>query len=567
MARNVAIGIQEFEKIIKSNSLYIDKTDFIKEWWDSADDVTLITRPRRFGKTLNMSMIEHFFSVNHADRGDLFEGLSIWQYEDYRQIQGTYPVISLSFASIKEDNYISTKEKISQLLTDLYLKNDFLLKSDVLPDADKSFFNRILEMEKREIDMTMAIHQLSKYLYNYYGKKTIIILDEYDTPMQEAYINGYWDELVTFTRSLFNSTFKTNPYMERALMTGITRVSKESIFSDFNNPEVVTVTSDKYATCFGFTEKEVFDALDEYGLSDEKEQVKAWYDGFIFGEYKDIYNPWSILNFLDKKKYTTYWANTSGNRLVGKLLCEGNKNTKMSFESLLKGETITSPIDEQIVYNRLGDNEAAVWSLLLASGYLKVLHKEKLIRPGMRPKYTLSITNGEVMDMFFNMVHDWFRETEVEYNDFVKAMLNGNLKEMNIYMNRVSLETFSFFDTGKRASGIAPERFYHGFVLGLIADLSYEYIITSNRESGYGRYDVMIEPKDKGKNAFILEFKINEPDENEETLKDTVQAALDQINEKQYEANLIARGISKDKIYKYGFAFKGKEVLIGMEIG
>ena len=584
MARNVAIGIQEFEKIIKSNSLYIDKTDFIKEWWDSADDVTLITRPRRFGKTLNMSMIEHFFSVNHADRGDLFEGLSIWQHEDYRQIQGTYPVISLSFASIKEDNYISTKEKISQLLTDLYLKNDFLLKSDVLPDADKSFFNRILEMEKREIDMTMAIHQLSKYLYNYYGKKTIIILDEYDTPMQEAYINGYWDELVTFTRSLFNSTFKTNPYMERALMTGIldlTRVkfalqtsngsalaeTMESIFSDFNNPEVVTVTSDKYATCFGFTEKEVFDALDEYGLSDEKEQVKAWYDGFIFGEYKDIYNPWSILNFLDKKKYTTYWANTSGNRLVGKLLCEGNKNTKMSFESLLKGETITSPIDEQIVYNRLGDNEAAVWSLLLASGYLKVLHKEKLIRPGMRPKYTLSITNGEVMDMFYNMVHDWFRETEVEYNDFVKAMLNGNLKEMNIYMNRVSLETFSFFDTGKRASGIAPERFYHGFVLGLIADLSYEYIITSNRESGYGRYDVMIEPKDKGKNAFILEFKINEPDENEETLKDTVQAALDQINEKQYEANLIARGISKDKIYKYGFAFKGKEVLIGMEIG
>ena len=584
MARNVAIGIQEFEKIIKSNSLYIDKTDFIKEWWDSADDVTLITRPRRFGKTLNMSMIEHFFSVNHADRGDLFEGLSIWQHEDYRQIQGTYPVISLSFASIKEDNYISTKEKISQLLTDLYLKNDFLLKSDVLPDADKSFFNRILEMEKREIDMTMAIHQLSKYLYNYYGKKTIIILDEYDTPMQEAYINGYWDELVTFTRSLFNSTFKTNPYMERALMTGIldlTRVkfalqtsngsalaeTMESIFSDFNNPEVVTVTSDKYATCFGFTEKEVFDALDEYGLSDEKEQVKAWYDGFIFGEYKDIYNPWSILNFLDKKKYTTYWANTSGNRLVGKLLCEGNKNTKMSFESLLKGETITSPIDEQIVYNRLGDNEAAVWSLLLASGYLKVLHKEKLIRPGMRPKYTLSITNGEVMDMFYNMVHDWFRETEVEYNDFVKAMLNGNLKEMNIYMNRVSLETFSFFDTGKRASGIAPERFYHGFVLGLIADLSYEYIITSNRESGYGRYDVMIEPKDKGKNAFILEFKINEPDENEETLKDTVQAALDQINEKQYEANLIAREISKDKIYKYGFAFKGKEVLIGMEIG
>ena len=566
MARNVAIGIQNFEEIVKNKCFYIDKTNFIKEWWDSKDSVTLITRPRRFGKTLNMSMIEYFFSVNYAGRGDLFEEFSIWQHEDYRQIQGTYPVISLSFASIKEVSYEKTSLHICELLRKQYQKNDFLLDSDKLSKYEKAYIEKML-FEVNEFDAGMSLHHLSDFLYRYYGKKTIIILDEYDTPMQEAYVNGYWDELVIFMRSLFNSSFKTNPYMERALMTGITRVSKESIFSDFNNPEVVTVTSDKYATCFGFTEKEVFDVLDEYGLSDEKEQVKAWYDGFIFGEYKDIYNPWSILNFLDKKKYTTYWANTSGNRLVGKLLCEGNKNTKMSFESLLKGETITSPIDEQIVYNRLGDNEAAVWSLLLASGYLKVLHKEKLIRPGMRPKYTLSITNGEVMDMFYNMVHDWFRETEVEYNDFVKAMLNGNLKEMNIYMNRVSLETFSFFDTGKRASGTAPERFYHGFVLGLIADLSYEYIITSNRESGYGRYDVMIEPKDKGKNAFILEFKINEPDENEETLKDTVQAALDQINEKQYEANLIARGISKDKIYKYGFAFKGKEVLIGMEIG
>ena len=562
MARNVAIGIQEFEKIIKSNCLYVDKTDFIKEWWDNADDVTLITRPRRFGKTLNMSMIEHFFSVNYAGRGDLFEGLSIWQHEEYRQLQGKYPVISLSFAGIKEDNYISTKEKISQLLTDLYLKNDFLRESDALPDADKSFFNRILEVEKRETDMTMAIHQLSKYLYNYYGKKAIIILDEYDTPMQEAYVNGYWDELVTFTRSLFNSTFKTNPYMERALMTGITRVSKESIFSDFNNPEVVTVTSDKYATCFGFTEKEVFDALDEYGLSDEKEQVKVWYDGFTFGKHSDIYNPWSVLNFIDKKEYATYWANTSGNRLVGKLLCEGNRNIKISFETLLKGGTITSPVDDQIVYNRLGDNEVAVWSLLLASGYLKVLHKEKLIRPGMRPKYTVSLTNGEVMDMFYNMVHDWFMETEVAYNDFIKALLENDLDAMNEYMIKLTKNVFSYFDTGKRETGLEPERFYHGFILGLLIELDNEYILTSNRESGFGRYDVMLEPRDKTKNAYIFEFKVHKP-LKEDTLEETAENALKQIEEKQYETDLIARGIPKENIYKYGFAFSGKEVLIG----
>ena len=565
MARNVAIGIQEFEKIIKSNSLYIDKTDFIKEWWGSADDVTLITRPRRFGKTLNMSMIEHFFSVNHADRGDLFEGLSIWQHEEYRQIQGTYPVISLSFASIKEDNFVATKEKISQLLTDLYLKYDFLRESDVLPDADKSFYNRILEVEKRETDMTIAIHQLSKYLYNYYGKKTIIVLDEYDTPMQEAYVNGYWDELVTFTRSLFNSTFKTNPYMERALMTGITRVSKESIFSDFNNPEVVTVTSNKYATCFGFTEEEVFAALDEFGLSEEKEQVKAWYDGFTFGKHRDIYNPWSVINFIDKKEYATYWANTSGNRLVGKLIRESGRDVKQQFEQLLRGDNLRCPIDEQIVYNQLDESEASIWSLLLASGYLKVISYDRLdkLEWGQKACYEVALTNREVRCMFEDMVNGWFMKVSEDYNDFIKAMLLNDIESMNEFINQITCEIFSSFDTGKRVSKKAqPERFYHGFILGLMVDMKADYIITSNRESGFGRYDVMLEPRNKNKNAYIFEFKVHKP-LKENTLEETVENALKQIEEKQYEADLIARGIPKENIYKYGFAFRGKEVLIG----
>ncbi len=562
MARNVAIGIQSFEDLIKNNYFYIDKTDLIKDWWDSGDSVTLITRPRRFGKTLNMSMIEQFFSVDYADRGDLFEGLSIWQHEKYRQMQGTYPVISLSFANIKECNYASVREKICFLLTKLYAKYFFLRDSDILEGKDKEYFDRV-SVNMSDSDASMALYQLSDFLYRYYGKKAIILLDEYDTPMQEAYVNGFWDELVVFTRSMFNAAFKTNPYLERGLMTGITRVSKESIFSDLNNLEVVTTTSDKYAAAFGFTEDEVFAALDECGLGGEKDGVKAWYDGFVFGKYRDIYNPWSVLNFIDKKEYGTYWANTSGNRLVGKLLREGNKGIKITFEALLKGECITSPIDEQIVYNRLGDNEMAVWSLLLASGYLKVLEKESLKIPGVRPKYTLSLTNSEVTDMFFNMVHDWFTEADTSYNDFVTALLHENVKEMNIYMNRVTLETFSYFDTGKRASGIEPERFYHGFVLGLIADLSNDYVITSNRESGYGRYDVMLEPKDKTKKAFILEFKIHEPEE-EDSLRDTVDAALKQIEEKQYEASLIARGFDKDRICKYGFAFEGKKVLIGV---
>ena len=565
MARTVGIGIQNFEKIITNNCFYVDKTDFIREWWESMDDVTLITRPRRFGKTLTMSMVEQFFSVDYANRGDLFEGLSIWEHEKYRELQGTYPVISLSFANVKEKNYKTTREKICRLLTNLYVKYSFLKESEVLTDADRAFFDRILSVEISDSDATLALYQLTDYLYRYYGKKVIILLDEYDTPMQEAYVDGFWDEMVGFTRSMFNAAFKTNPWLERGIMTGITRVSKESIFSDLNNLEVVTTTSDKYATAFGFTEEEVFAALDECGLSSEKEQVKYWYDGFTFGKHEDIYNPWSILNFLDKGAFRTYWANTSSNSLVGKLLREGNRRIKEKFEQLLKGESVYSPIDEQIVYNQLNGNERAVWSLLLASGYLKVISYEKYneIPENRHPQYELALTNMEVKLMFLNMVRDWFSDAETDYNDFIKALLAGNIKEMNAYMNRVALQTFSYFDTGRSPSGAEPERFYHGFVLGLMVELQDRYVITSNRESGFGRYDVMLEPRHPEKNdAIIMEFKVYDP-EDEKTLRDTVCEALSQIEQKKYAAMLIERGISEEHIRSYGFAFQGKTVLIG----
>ena len=563
MAKTVGIGIQEFSKIRGNDCFYVDKTRFIIEWWESCDDVTLITRPRRFGKTLNMSMVETFFSVDYADRGDLFEGLSIWEEEKYRKLQGTYPVISLSFANIKEQNYESTKEKICETLRALYRKFSFLEDSDVLIEADKRFFKQVMDVDMKETIATSALHQLSDYLYRYYGKKVIILLDEYDTPMQEAYVNGYWEELVSFTRSMFNSTFKTNPHLDRGIMTGITRVSRESIFSDLNHLKVVTTTSDEYATAFGFTEEEVFGTLEEYGLAEEKEKIKYWYDGFVFGEHRDIYNPWSILNYLDTEKYSTYWANTSANSLVGKLIREGNRRIKMSFEKLLRGEHIRCSIDEQIVYNRLGDNEEAVWSLLTAGGYLKIMSYDKEDMIGDEDvMYELALTNYEVKRMFRGLVKDWFRDARADYNDFIEAMLAGNLKAMNAYMNRVALQTFSYFDTGKGPLGDEPERFYHGFVLGLLVDLSGKYAITSNRESGFGRYDVMLEPKNGEDYAYILEFKTYDK-EDEEGLKDTVQAAHAQIEEKQYEASLIAKGIPVEHIRKYGFAFEGKKVLIG----
>ena len=408
-----------------------------------------------------------------------------------------------------------------------------------------------------------AINDLSNYLSRYYGKKVIIILDEYDTPMQEAYVNGYWDELVAFTRSLFNLTFKTNPYLERGIMTGITRVSKESIFSDLNNLVVITTTSNQYNTAFGFTEEEVFTALDEQGISDEKEKVKEWYDGFTFGNNKDIYNPWSIINYLKFKKYETYWADSSSNRLVNELIRTGSAEIKNTMETLMAGGTVEKNIDEQIVFEQLKTNKDAVWGLLLASGYLRI---EEFRTEGRLNKkiYSLKLTNYEVEQMFGTMIERWFGGADVPYNEFINAMLSGDIESMNEYMNRVTRGVISYFDTGKTPSDEEPERFYHGLVLGLMVDQVDNYILNSNRESGFGRYDIMLEPIDKNNEklpGIVIEFKVFNQ-KKEDTLEETVENALRQIKEKDYDAELIKRGVKEENIHHYGFAFRGKEVLI-----
>lgn len=575
MARTIGIGNQDFETIRREGYFYIDKTDLIRQWWESGDGVTLLTRPRRFGKTLNMSMLEKFFSVNYKDRGDLFRELKIWENEKYRKLQGTYPVIFLSFAGIKESTYEGARESMCRTIEEQFNKYDRLLTGELLNEREKAFC-RSISTDMSDSTAAASLRALSDFLGRYYEKKTIILLDEYDTPMQEAYVNGYWTEMVNFTRSLFNATFKTNPYLERAIMTGITRVSKESIFSDLNNLKVVTTTSEKYADCFGFTENEVFAALEEYSLSDQKQKVKDWYDGFSFGERRDIYNPWSIICFLDERKVGAYWANTSANRLVEKLLREGKPSVKQAFEELLEGGALHLEIDEQIVYDQLSTKKNAVWSLLLASGYLKVAGTAFEERSG-RMYYDLTLTNKEVHIMFSNMVQDWFAWND-DYNDFIKALLLGDVKAMNVYMNRVTTEMFSYFDTGKSPQG-EPERFYHGFVLGLMVELADRYVITSNRESGFGRYDVMVEPrslsgmqeKDAGPktyrdsvwDAVIIEFKVQDTDEKD--LAETAHNALRQIGERDYQASLAARGIAEERIRKYGFAFCGKKVLIQEE--
>ena len=561
MARTVGIGLQSFEKIIENNYFYTDKTTFIKEWWENGDDVTLITRPRRFGKTLTMNMVEQFFSINCKDKKGIFEGLAIWKEEAYRRLQGTHPVIFLSFASVKGSSFSTVKKMICQNIKRLYNQNDFLLEGNCLNAAEKEAY-RAVSPEMEEYLACDSLKNLSEYLYRYYGKKVIILLDEYDTPLQEAYVNGYWKELTVFTRSLFNSTFKTNPSLERAIMTGITRISKESIFSDLNNLEVVTTTSEKYETSFGFTQEEVWDALEEYGLSEKKEGVKSWYDGFTFGTRTDIYNPWSILNYLDKKKFSPYWANTSSNSLVGKLIREGSRKTKTIMEDLLEGKALHTEIDEQIIFNQLDQKESAIWSLLLAGGYLRV-ERFSFDEEWGREEYDLVLTNKEVRTMFEGMFRDWFAGSSASYNEFVESLLRGDLEEMNEYMNCVTEETFSFFDTGKKPSKAPePERFYHGFVLGLLAELRGRYILTSNRESGFGRYDVMLEPLHDTDDAIIIEFKVFRP-AKEKSLEEALKAAHAQIDEKKYTAVLETKGISPERIRKYGFAFEGKKVLIG----
>lgn len=570
MNQVISIGKQDFSSLRENNCFYIDKSDLIREWWDSQDEITLITRPRRFGKTLNMSMLNYFFSNLYTDKKALFEDLSIWKEEKYRNLQGIYPVIFISFASVKGNTYQDTRDGVIMAINEAYSEHRYLLEWKGLTEGERKCFEELDNYAKNpgikepvaNDTICNAVKNLSNCLYRYYKKKILIFLDEYDTPMQESYLYEYWEEFIAFIRNFFNATFKTNPYLERAMMTGITRVSKESVFSDLNNLNVVTTTSREYETCFGFTEQEVFCALETMGMSEEKQLVKSWYDGFVFGSRKDIYNPWSITNYLDKKQLRPYWADTSSNGLINRLIRRSSPEIKELMEELLQGREIVVNFDEQIVFEQLEQDENAIWSLMLASGYLKATEVE--YRGILRdPWYHLMITNLETTAMFSSLFKGWFYQSRSNYNQFVKALLNSDLDAMNYYMNQISMATFSYFDmSGKEDGSGAPERFYHGFVLGLIADQTDQYEICSNRESDFGRYDVMMIPRKPGNRrcpAIIMEFKVHNSKKEE-----TLDHALDQIEAMNYDAQLFARGFERKEIRHYGFAFEGKKVLIGM---
>lgn len=564
MARTVNIGAQSFDDMRRHDDFLVDKTDFVADWWAARDQITLICRPRRFGKTLTLDMVRCFFSLSYGNRGEeLFGGLKIWQKPDMRSLQGTVPIVSLSFAGCKGSTYEESLAFMRQVIRVAVREHDYLLDSSRINGDDRALLMRVSD-SMDNTTATSCIGQLCSMLLKHWGTPPVVLLDEYDTPLQEAWLAGFWEEMGSFVRRFFNATFKTNPALGRALITGITRVASESIFSDLNNPAVIATTTPQYQTAFGFTEAEVVEALKEFGLESRLAEVRSWYDGFTFGAVRGMYNPWSITSFLKWGELDSYWANSSSNALVSDLVRGGGPRLKEDFEALLYGGTTTKMVDERIHFRRLYTNPDALWSLLLATGYVRVTRR--LPGAGTRKKLELAITNKEVISAFDGMIADWFADGGEGYGEFCRALLACDADALNRYLGEVTRACISSFDGGRKASSAGePERFYHGLVLGMLVELRGRYTVESNRESGLGRYDVALIPCDGpgGKDpAFVIEFKVFDAHKGEKTLHDTVANALDQIEKKNYVRVMVERGISPERIHCCGMGFRGKDVLV-----
>ena len=563
MARTVAIGKQKFDEMREGDFFLVDKTAFIRDWWGSGDDVTLLCRPRRFGKTLTLDMVRCFLSLEFAGRGEeLFGGLDVWEDPAMRALQGTVPVVSLSFASCKGRTLAESLAGMKRVIRTTVRMHDYLLESAALNDDDRALLRGVSD-DMDDLTATSCLGQLCSMLRRHWGAKPVVLLDEYDTPMQEAWLRGCWDGMSDFVRALFNSTFKTNPDMGRALITGITRVASESIFSDMNNPAVVTTTTPLYEDALGFTEAEVAESLAEFGMSSMMDDVRSWYDGFTFGEVAGIYNPWSITCLLQYREIENYWANSSSNALVSKLVRRGDPSLKTDFEALLNGNTVKKTIDELVDFRRLSQDFNTVWSLLLATGYLRVVRRIGHVPPKTTE---LTLTNLEVRQSFESMVRAWFSIASYQYNGFVDALLACDAETMCDYLSDLAVCVMSSFDSNGSPSRNLPERFWHGLVLGLLVELRGRYEVRSQPQSGYGRCDVLLCPLDGTDSldpAFIIEFKVFDKRHCEESLDGTVASALGQIERKRYASALVERGVEPCRIHCFGIAFRGQEVLVG----
>ena len=552
--KKIALGESDFRSIIENNEYFVDKSLLIKEIFEDSSRIILIPRPRRFGKTLNLSMIRYFVERCDEDRRYLFNNLLIEKEQDIMKRQGIYPTIYLTFKDEKHDKFEDFQMKLAFFVSEIYKKHYYLYESLTF-QVDKDYFDKIINKVSTKAELEMSLKNLSKYLYDYYGEKIIILIDEYDTPIQHSYFSGIYDDTIAFMRNFLSNTLKDNIYLEKALLTGILRVARESIFSGLNNLDVYSILKEGYSDKFGFTEVEIEKMLNDFNIVKEKDEFKRWYNGYLFGNTV-IYNPWSTLSYLkDKNEYfMPYWVNTSENKIIKTILAKGSDGLKKSFEELLKGNTIETTIDENIIMADIEANENNVWSFLLLSGYLKVVNK---IRKEDEIYYEVAIPNVEVKHMYNKIIKDWASESYVssEYNEMLKALINFDYEVFEeIFIDYVE-KSLSYFDV----SGEEPERVYHGFVLGMLVALNNTHYVLSNRESGYGRYDVMVIPKDITKPGIIIEFKRARKN-NKKTIEQLIEEAKTQIEDKKYETELLSRGITDIK--KLVIVFKGKEVSV-----
>ena len=547
----IGIGESDFKILRIKKDYYIDKTKYIKDIIDNRSKVLLITRPRRFGKTLNMSMLRYYFDCTKKDSKELFKGLKIMEQEEkYTSKLGYYPCIYLTLKDAGLQSYELMIMQLRTLLMDIYYENRYLLEEAEMAPGERNTFNKILLAEANEIEIINGIKMLSKIMSTYYNKPVMLFLDEYDVPLQNAYVEGYCEEGIKFFKTFYGVTFKDNPYLEKTILTGVSRVAKESIFSGANNFHVYTVLDDEFSDDFGITEKEMDKIIDDFEIQDQKEEIKKWYDGYTIGNTEGIYNPWSILNYLTDKKLIPYWVNTSSNDLI-KLILKNSATVKEKIEQLLRDEEIEVPINLETVIVGIEKNEENIWGLLLGTGYLKVTEVVDLAT-GI---YKVKIPNYEIKFLFQNIIREWFNDKVIgnNLNTILKDLVTLNLEEFEEKFKQLVIEMFSFMDVGKNTA----ENFYHAFVLGMLVGLKDSYYVKSNRESGFGRYDIMLEPKDKNENSFVMEFKVYK-EEKEKTIEDTIENAKKQIEERRYEDDLEERGYTN--ITKMVFAFKGKEV-------
>ena len=543
----IGIGISDFKAIRMRKNYFIDKSMYIKDIIDNQSAVMLVTRPRRFGKTLNMSMLKYYFDCNAKDSKELFEGLKIMeQREKYTSKLGAYPCLYLTLKDVNDSNYENMILDFKTAILEMYREHIYLLDSDRIYQFEKDKIMDILYAREDEVALKTSVRELSSYLYRYYNKPVMLFIDEYDVPIQTAYIKKYYQQAMDFLKAFYGSTFKDNPYLEKTVLTGVSRVAKESIFSGANNFKVFTVLDNEFADDFGITSEEMDKVMKDFNVEDDKEEIKKWYDGYRIGNVEGIYNPWSVLNYLTDKQLKPYWVNTSSNDLI-KLTVKNSMTVKEKMERLLKDEEIEVPIKLETEIDGIENNEDNIWGLMLGTGYLKVVEQID------RKMYKVKLPNYEIKTLFEDMVDEWFSD-KVQGNDLrsiLKDLVELRLDEFQKKFRVLTKEMFSYMDVGENTA----ENFYHAFVLGMLVGLKDTYYVNSNRESGFGRYDIMLEPHDRNGNSFIMEFKVADSFEDE-SIEEVIESAKKQIEEKGYESNLRERGFNN--ITKIVFAFKGK---------